>query len=60
MIWWEQASLGLGQVDTGKLTETEEHGDGEGGMWRKGGYWKVKRESGQELVHSGYLATKYI
>ena len=37
MIWWKQASLGLGQVDTGK--NMEEDGEGEGGttMCKEGG-----------------------
>ena len=61
MIWWDQAGLGLGQVETGKETETEadteEDEDGEGGKmicrgrWRRGGDWKGRRDPGQEIGH---------
>ena len=57
MILWEQACLGLWQVETGKETDTDTEEDGEEGTvtcrgrWRIGGYWKGRIESVRELRH---------
>ena len=57
MILWEQAGLGLWQVETGTETDTDTEEDGEEGTatcrgrWRRGGDWKGRIESVRELRH---------